>query len=234
MRNVVGSCMHRSALRLAVALGAGVTGAILSAWALASVAALVLRGSTTIVRVNAALCAIAIAAFLTRRSVQRSRAPRVQCANPQCLADFVPFSAACLENPYPFYKALREEAPVYRMAVELGGYYTIARYADIKRVCKDSTAYSSNLVAILLSAGDGSARLLAKPGINVGPVDVLALADPPTHTQQRRTAFSGLTPKLFASLEESIRCLARKMLRREEEEEEEEEARARALSRWIG
>ena len=89
-----------------------------------------------------------------------------------------------------------------------------SRYRDICKLAKDTTAFSSNLVAFLLEAGDGKRAMMSKPNLDVGPVDVLALADPPLHSNQRKIAFAGLTPKLFASLEEGIRVHAQRLLSR--------------------
>eukprot|EP00947_MAST-08B_sp_MAST-8B-sp1_P000479 g479.t1 len=126
------------------------------------------------------------------------------------LSRFAPFSPAVLQDPFPFYAALRDEAPVYKMPG--ADYFVISRYADIAEAVKNTKALSSNLVAILLSKGDGKTAMLNKPDLDVGPVDVLALADPPVHTPQRRAAFAGLTPKLFVSLEDEIRKLAGSMI----------------------
>ena len=90
----------------------------------------------------------------------------------------------------------------------------MSRYADIVRLARATDDLSSNLVAILLKAGDGKQAILSKPTLDVGPVDVLALADPPVHTKQRKVAFAGLTPKMFAHLEDGIREHARELLRR--------------------
>ena len=110
-----------------------------------------------------------------------------------------------MQNPYPFYQALREKAPVFEIKRGSDSYFVISRHEDIKKVTKDTTAFSSNLVNILLDAGNGRFAMMAKPSLDVGPVDALALADPPLHTRQRKIAFGGLTSKLFVGLEDEIR-----------------------------
>jgi hypothetical protein len=136
---------------------------------------------------------------------------RRQCNNPKALEDFVPYCAENMENPFPWYKALRAEAPVYEVPGH--GYFVISNYHDVQKICKDTQAYSSNLVAILLNGG-GTINTLVRPDLlgQVGVVDVLALADPPIHTAQRKLAFAGMSPKMFASLEGKIRSLAVDML----------------------
>jgi len=62
-------------------------------------------------------------------------------------------------------------------------YYVISRYADIKSVCKNTEVYGSNIVNILLDAGNGQLAMMSRPDVDVGPVDVLATVDPPIHTR---------------------------------------------------
>jgi cytochrome P450 len=143
-------------------------------------------------------------AFLTRR----------QIPYPTKLDDFVPFCPENIQNPYPFYKALRMEAPVHKPKGL--DYYLVSRAADIQTVVRNPDIFSSNLVQILVSsgaAGSGSSSSMKFDGFNAGGiVDVLALQDPPIHTLQRKIAFSGLTPKIFKNLEDKIRELAKTLL----------------------
>ena len=67
------------------------------------------------------------------------------------LAAFAPFPPETLQNPYPFFTALREHAPVLRLTG--AGYYTVARCQDIVAAALDTDSFSSNIVAILLAAG---------------------------------------------------------------------------------
>ena len=69
------------------------------------------------------------------------------------------------------YRALREEAPIYK--VPGLGYYVISRHADITRVCRDTAAFSSNLVAILLAGGGTLDKPAGLPGMaTAGVVDL--------------------------------------------------------------
>ena len=49
------------------------------------------------------------------------------------------------EDPYEYYRALREQAPVYRMPDT--GYYVVSRYRDIQGVIGQPEIYSIDLVA---------------------------------------------------------------------------------------
>lgn len=135
---------------------------------------------------------------------------RRQHPDPQTLADFVPFCSENLQEPYSWYKALRKEAPVF--LVPGLGFHLVSKAEDVVRVCKDVESFSSNLVSILLEGGPSGPVALAAPPSNGMVVDVLAIEDPPKHTTQRRFAQSGLSPKFFAEMEDSIRAQVRELL----------------------
>lgn len=73
------------------------------------------------------------------------------------VTDFNPFSVDTIENPYPFYDALREEAPLFKP--RRADCYYLSRYEDIKQVAMDPDRFSSNIVAILLAGGSGRRTL---------------------------------------------------------------------------
>ena len=105
------------------------------------------------------------------------------------LAQFDPFDPEVIENPYPFFAALRREAPLYELPNK--AYYLITRHEDVTRAVMDIETFSSNLVAILMAdQSDGSPQLLNMAGTTAGgsdaPADALAIADRPAHTRQRR------------------------------------------------
>lgn len=123
--------------------------------------------------------------------------------------NFDPFSRSTTRNPYPYYAALREHAPVYQPPG--CDYFCVSRHADILRVVSDPETFSSRIVSILVRSGD-SLLVLDKPSLDIGPVDVLAIEDPPRHRQQRRIVGGVLTRSFVAGLEPQIRDLARSLL----------------------
>lgn len=147
-----------------------------------------------------------------RRELRERLRNKKQIPNPTKLEEFVPFCAENLENPYPFYEALRNEAPFYKVPGLDNDeqFWLVSRYDDIVNVCKRTEEFSSNFIAFLIGESsdpsDLSVRKLNRPSFlkDIGVVDVLALQDPPKHTIQRKIAFSGLTPKLFKSMDEWI------------------------------
>lgn len=56
------------------------------------------------------------------------------------LAGFEWPSPEVIECPYAFYKALRDEAPIYRLP---NGQYVVSRYADVLKVVRDTETFSS-------------------------------------------------------------------------------------------
>jgi cytochrome P450 family 144 len=77
----------------------------------------------------------------------------------------------------------RQPGPTW---VEEGGYYRISRYNEVTQVCLDPVTFSSNLVAFVLKGtGDGTQIMEIPDGIP-RPRDVLAIADAPDHTRQRK------------------------------------------------
>jgi cytochrome P450 len=125
-------------------------------------------------------------------------------------ADFDPLSPETLSDPYPFYEALRRCAPVYR--VPGSDYSCVSRYADLRAAVIDTEAYSSNIVALLLTGSDGQASLLQKPETSHGPADVLANADPPAHGPQRTLAQGEISTRVMRGLEGEIRRLVGELL----------------------
>src|SRR5262252_9534853 len=96
-----------------------------------------------------------------------------------------------IENPYPVYRALRENYPVYRSAA--WGVWVLTRYKDVVAVLRDPKRFSS--------AGRFS-KLLDQLPTEVQPEMAplrrhysggLIISDPPDHTRLRglvRDAFS--------------------------------------------
>lgn len=124
--------------------------------------------------------------------------------------DFDPFAPDTTEHPYPFYKALREHAPVYR--VPGADYWAVSRYEDVRAVARDVETFSSNIVAILMSQGQGDAMLMERPDLDVGPADVLAIQDPPKHARQRKIVSGVISRESVRDMESEIRTIATELI----------------------
>lgn len=117
--------------------------------------------------------------------------------------EFDPFAQATIESPYAFYRSLRTHAPVYR--VPKTDYYLVSRHADIKSVAMNPGTYSSNLTSIVMAQTDGSMASLDVGQLGIGPVDVLAVQDPPAHTRQRALTHPRFAMRTVRGREQSVR-----------------------------
>jgi cytochrome P450 len=113
---------------------------------------------------------------------------------------FDPFAYATHEDPYPIYKRLREEAPVYRN--DDIGFWALSRHADVLAAFKDPVRFS-NAKGVALEQGGVS-----------DPTSVTSFLamDPPRHDKLRGLVSRGFTPRRVAELEPHIRDLARHYL----------------------
>jgi cytochrome P450 len=133
--------------------------------------------------------------------------------------EFDPFAQATIESPYAFYRSLRTHAPVYR--VPKTDYYLVSRHADIKSVAMNPGTYSSNLTSIVMAQTDGSMESLDVGQLGIGPVDVLAVQDPPAHTRQRALTHPRFAMRTVRGREQSVRDQACDLLDAALENQEE-------------
>ena len=115
------------------------------------------------------------------------------------------------DDPYPTYRALRLHDPVKQLPT--GGVF-LTGYADMERVYKDTTTFSS----------DKKLEFLPKFGrtpLYEHHTNSLIFNDPPLHTRVRKIINGALTPRTIAALEGDLVRLVDSLLDRME-------ARARA------
>lgn len=111
-----------------------------------------------------------------------------------------PYKVEIEADPYPIYRRLREEAPLYYNAEF--DFYALSRYDDVERALVDHRTYIS---------GRGGILELIRAGIELPP-GTLIFEDPPAHTIHRRLLSRAFTPKKMASLEPQIRDYCTKAL----------------------
>jgi cytochrome P450 len=118
--------------------------------------------------------------------------------------DFNPFDPRFYEDPYPSYKVLRDEHPVYQHATPFGRvwphYWMLSRAADVNDACADWKRFSSAAGTLV----DTDASLLPPTMFHM---------DPPRHDEHRAVLARVLTPSRIASLEPTIRDFATELLR---------------------
>lgn len=104
-----------------------------------------------------------------------------------------------VDNPYPFYRRLRAEAPVWKVADT--GVVTVSTHALVAEATSRVEDFSSNIDCLLYRDDDGLPRRVSFGGEGV---QVLATADPPAHTLHRRTVFPELVARRMRTLEPDI------------------------------
>lgn len=102
-----------------------------------------------------------------------------------------PFSAAFQDDPFPVYRALREQAPVYHS--EKWGFWALSRFDDVRAAAKDSTTFLS-FEGIDI---DDTAADMSAPGF-------LPDIDNPRHDQLRKIVQRTFVPRAIAKLEDDV------------------------------
>jgi len=107
-----------------------------------------------------------------------------------------------IDNPYPWYNALREHDPVHRMP---DGSYFLTRYDDCETLYKDAKTYSS----------DKKIEFFPKYGHSLlfeHHTTSLVFNDPPLHTHVRRAISGALSPRAIAEMEGGLIDLVDRLL----------------------
>jgi hypothetical protein len=107
--------------------------------------------------------------------------------------EFNPYAHAVHEDPFPFYRRLRNEAPAYYNP-ELD-FWALSRYDDVIDALHDPATFCS------------------RHGITLepkSPLPMMITMDPPEHTAVRRLVSRVFTPRRIADLEPHIRALSLK------------------------
>jgi cytochrome P450 len=111
-----------------------------------------------------------------------------------------PYDAEIDADPYPVFRRLREEAPLYYN--KRYDFYAVSRYTDCEAGLVDARRYIS---------GRGGVLELIKADVDMPP-GTLIFEDPPVHTIHRRLLSRVFTPRRVASLEPRIRELCARSL----------------------
>ena len=116
--------------------------------------------------------------------------------------DLEKLTAEFYADPYPTYRALREHAPVKRMA---NGSYFLTRYDDLLAAYKNTRIFSS----------DKKKEFAPKYGASLlydHHTTSLVFNDPPAHTRVRRLITGALSPRAIAEMEPGLKRLVDRLL----------------------
>ena len=120
---------------------------------------------------------------------------------------------AVLDEPFDYYHALQEQAPVYKMPET--GMYIVSRYDDLRTVLLDTETFSNNMDGYGMLQGENwkvHQDILEQHGWP--DLSTLNFTDPPVHTRYRRIADSIFNAKRIASISERIEELCNAMIDR--------------------
>jgi cytochrome P450 len=106
---------------------------------------------------------------------------------------FDPYDVGINADPYPTFRRLRDEAPLYYNAQH--DFYALSRFADVNKALVDHETFSSARGAIIE---------LIKANIEIPPGTVI-FEDPPIHDIHRKLLARMFTPRKINALEPVIR-----------------------------
>jgi cytochrome P450 len=105
-----------------------------------------------------------------------------------------PYDAAINADPYPTFKRLRDEAPIYHN--ERFDVWALSRHAEVEKALVNWATFSSARSDILE---------IVQSGMELPP-GVVLFEDPPLHTMHRGLMSRVFTPKRMAALEDQVRA----------------------------
>lgn len=115
-----------------------------------------------------------------------------------------PYDAAIDADPYPVWKRLRDDAPLYYN--ERHDFYALSRFADVLSASLDWQSYSSARGTVL-------EMIDPNPEIEHGDgYGMMIFMDPPRHDELRRLVSRAFTPRRVAALEARTRQLCGQFL----------------------
>ncbi len=126
------------------------------------------------------------------------------------VSQFNPFAPETIECPFPFYAAMRTEAPVYQ--VPGMDFFIVSKYEDIKTIAHDTETFSSKTGPGVSKEPPQEVVEILKQGWL--PVATLLTNDPPAHRRYRSLVNKAFTPRRVALLEPSIRTIASDLIDR--------------------
>lgn len=106
------------------------------------------------------------------------------------------------ENPYPYYRKLRQQSPLLQQA---DGSFLVSNYQALEQIYKDTRRFSSDKKAVF------------KPRFGKSPLfehhtTSLVFNDPPLHTRVRKIMVGAMTPKAIAGMEAGLIEMVDKLL----------------------
>jgi cytochrome P450 len=114
---------------------------------------------------------------------------------PAQVSGYDPFAPDVKRDPYPYYAALRRDAPLFEIPSR--GMWAVSRHADVGFALKRPDLFSS-------SVNSDRAEIPAS--------ETLLGADPPAHTGLRKRVEHGFTPRRLRALTDRLEALTRELV----------------------
>ena len=111
-----------------------------------------------------------------------------------------PYDFAIDADPYPVWRRMRDEAPLYRN--EKHDFWALSRFDDVEAGLLDWRSYSS---------ARGSVLEIIKAGITMPP-GMFIFEDPPIHDVHRSVLARAFTPRRMAAIESQVRAFCARSL----------------------
>lgn len=121
------------------------------------------------------------------------------------VAGFDPFDPVIAADPYPWYAALRADAPVHH--VESHDLWVVSRYHHVRTVLGDTSTFSNEAMAAAVS------RPSLRTGEEPDAISIIGL-DGDEHTRLRRIVNRGFTPRRVAELSAMVTATVEELLGR--------------------
>ena len=125
-------------------------------------------------------------------------------AEPRALAEFEYPSAELIECPYPFYDALRAQAPVHQLP---SGEYFVSRWEDVVEAARDTAVFSNNIGAFKEELRRAYIEGNEAPGRPYTPWPA-PFSDPPEHRRKRSFLLPLFSPARLRMAEPTLRAAA--------------------------
>jgi len=116
--------------------------------------------------------------------------------------DFDFLDPETVDDPYPFYSALREHAPVYQIPGT--DVHLVSKGHLIEEALERQDDFSANLTGVLITGTAGEPQVFELSTFGT-TVDAIANADEPSHSVHRKLVLPYVTPKAVRALEDVFR-----------------------------
>src|SRR5713101_1324054 len=146
-----------------------------------------------------------------------SSTPQINCpamsvtgaaAQSRLPSDFNPLSPENVADPYPFYRAMRHNVPVYQ--VPGAGFFIVSRFADIHHVLSHPEIFSSKQPPGVDTRTPDDVKEILSQGYP--PMDTLLTSDPPVHSRFRALVNKAFSARRVATLEPKMRQIANELI----------------------